>query len=253
MMGGRCKDGVVLVADRKLTSRDSSQVNYCDKITGEIVDVLTAFSGDQGTFELFTNRVRNYVRTSEEKRLDQMLCKRFIGLRILQFNPDLDQALWEIHKIKKDLFVPSHDLKFDLLTGVSSMFFNDKKSVLYYFDVKGGYISENRYKAVGDGEPYASYYLKRYHNKDMTMKEFAQIGDYVIRYIDNEKYRLHHSVGLDPDHPYPQIKYIPDIPDYCRQYNNGEPKCDCSPTQEDYNEFKSYSEKRLQSLYNQPF
>jgi len=114
------------LTDRKLTSRDSSQVNYCDNITGEIVGVLTAFSGDQRTFELFTNRVRNYVRTSEEKRLEQMLCKRFIGLRILQFNPDLDQALWEIHKIKKDLCVPSHNLKFDLLTGVSSMFFNDK-------------------------------------------------------------------------------------------------------------------------------
>jgi 20S proteasome alpha/beta subunit len=66
IMGARCKDGVVLVADRKLTYPDRSQVNYGDKITGEIVGVLTAFSGDQGTFELFTNRVRNYVKTSEE-------------------------------------------------------------------------------------------------------------------------------------------------------------------------------------------
>ncbi len=86
IMGARCKDGVVLVADRKLTSLDRS-VNYGNKITGETVGVLTAFSGDQGTFELFTNRVRNYVKTSEEKRLDQMLGKGFIGLRILQFNP----------------------------------------------------------------------------------------------------------------------------------------------------------------------
>jgi 20S proteasome alpha/beta subunit len=252
-MGARCKDGMVLVADTKLTSLDRSHVNYGNKITGETVGFLTAFSGDQGTFELFTNRVRNYVKTSEEKRLDQMLGKGFIGLRILQFNPDLDQALWELHQIKKELFAKSRGLKFDLLTGVSSIFFNDKKSVLYYFDVEGGYIPENRYKAIGEGEPYASYYLKRYYEDNMTMKKFASLGDFIIRYIDNEKYRLNDSVGLEAKFPYPQIKYIPDDPEYCKPYNNGRPKTDCSPTGTELEEFKSYSEKKLQSLHDQPF
>jgi hypothetical protein len=133
------------------------------------------------------------------------------------------------------------------------MFFGDRKSILYFFDIDGGYLTIKTYKALGDGEPYASYYLKRYYDKDITMKKFAQLGDFVIRYIDNETYRLHYSVGLDPNHRYPQIKYIPDDPDYCRPSNNGDPKCDCSPTQEELDEFKSYSERKLQSLHNVPF
>jgi Proteasome subunit len=182
-----------------------------------------------------------------------MLGKKFIGLRILQFNPDLDQALWELHQIKQDLFAKSHGLRFDLLTSVSSMFFDDKKSVLYYFDVDGGYIPENRYKAIGEGEAYASYYLKRYYEDNMTMKKFASLGDFIIRYIDNEKYRLTNSVGLETKFPYPQIKYVPDNPEECKPYNNGHPNTDCSPTGTELEEFKSYSEKKVQNLHDQPF
>jgi hypothetical protein len=164
---------------------------------------------------LFINRVRNYVKTFEEKRLHQMLGKGFKGLRILQFNPDLDQVLWEIHQIK---IVPSRDFKFDLLTGVSSMFFYDRHSILYYFDQEGGDLPENEYKAIGDGEAYASYYLKRYYEDNITMKKFASLGDFIIRYFDNEKYRLADSVGLEAKFPYPQIKYIPDNPEDCKPY-----------------------------------
>jgi hypothetical protein len=36
IMGARCIDGVVLVADRKINSLEESEPVYGDKITGEI-------------------------------------------------------------------------------------------------------------------------------------------------------------------------------------------------------------------------
>jgi 20S proteasome alpha/beta subunit len=66
IMGASCKDGVFLIADKKFTYSDGSQPDYGNKITGEIGGMLTAFSGDRGTFELFRNRLRDYVRTSEK-------------------------------------------------------------------------------------------------------------------------------------------------------------------------------------------
>ena len=44
----RCIDGVVLVADRKINCREESESVYGDKITREITEVLTGFSGDRG-------------------------------------------------------------------------------------------------------------------------------------------------------------------------------------------------------------
>lgn len=136
--------------------------------------------------------------------------------------------------------------------GLSSKFC-DKKSILYYFYQDGGYIPVETYIAVGTGEFFASYYLKRYWQKNITMREFAQLGDFIIRLVGNEKYNLAIDVGLDPGYPFPQIIYIPNEPEFCRKYNNGKPKSDCSPTRKELEEFKNYSEKKIKNLYDQPF
>lgn len=67
-MGARCKDGSILVGDRKITSTAVPDVVYANKITGEINGALTAFAGDRGTFELFRNRLRHYAKTIDEQR-----------------------------------------------------------------------------------------------------------------------------------------------------------------------------------------
>jgi hypothetical protein len=121
--------GVALIADRRLTNRDGSQPEYGDKITGEIWGMLTAFSGDRGTFELFRNRLRHYVRTSkkDEEQSNQKL-----------HNSDIDEILWQIHKIKTEVTYQKGGYKFELMVGVSSQYFAHKKSVLDYFSVDGG-------------------------------------------------------------------------------------------------------------------
>jgi hypothetical protein len=85
----------------------------------------------------------------------------------------------------------------------------------------------------------------------MKMKEFAQLADFIIRYVEAKsslgKYKLDNAVGLNPEYPYPQVIYIPDNPDYCKAYNKeGEAKLDCSPEDRDLKKFKLYSDEKLE-------
>jgi hypothetical protein len=85
------------------------------------------------------------------------------------------------------------------------------------------------------------------------MKELTQLADFIIRLVSNSQYPLEGDVGLDPDHPYLQVIYIPDNLKFCKPYNNGESKSDCTPTQNELRRFKSYSDKKLKTLLRQPF
>lgn len=161
IMGARCADGTMLVADRKMSSGVGSDVEYANKVTGEIKGALTAFSGDRGTFELFRNRLRNYVKTLEDQRKERR-DKRNRD----KFRGDVNKVLWQIHEIKNDLL----RYNLDVMVALSSMYFRDKKSILYFFYHDGGYIPVEQFRAIGSGEPFGSYYLKRYWQKTSSWK-----------------------------------------------------------------------------------
>jgi hypothetical protein len=61
-------------------------------------------------------------------------------------------------------------------------------------------------KAIGHGEPYGSFFLKHWWRKDMTMLEVAELGFFIIKYI--QKYELDNTVGIGDD-GYPQVWLIP--------------------------------------------
>jgi len=66
-------------------------------------------------------------------------------------------------------------------------FIKMENQVLYHFYDDGGYIPINRYKAIGQGRTHTLYYLERHYDEKMTMQNFAQLSDFIIRYIDNGK------------------------------------------------------------------
>jgi hypothetical protein len=87
------------------------------------------------------------------------------------------------------------------------------------------------------------------------MEEFAQLSDFIIRYISNPELRLNDVVGLsnqDDQYQHPQIVYIPDDLEFCTVYNNGQPKVDCFPTEARLNELRQNSENFLTTLHQLP-
>ncbi|MGH9979031.1 MAG: hypothetical protein ACRD8Z_24850 [Nitrososphaeraceae archaeon] len=67
ILGSRCKDGVVLIADKKITSTnefDSISFDYKNKLYGILDGVIFGSSGSSDTFELFRDHALEQVRKS---------------------------------------------------------------------------------------------------------------------------------------------------------------------------------------------
>ena len=78
------------------------------------------------------------------------------------------------------------------------------------------------------------------------------MGDFLIRYVSDDQITLDNAVGLSRDKPYPQIVFIPDDSDFCRP-NNGKPKWDCSPSRQELDQFKTYSDRKIKSFHELNF
>jgi hypothetical protein len=93
----------------------------------------------------------------------------------------------------------------------------DGKSNLRHVFQTGRIEPVPKFHAIGSGAPYGLVYIKELFNKNptVTMNQAAELGFFIIKYI--EKYKLDNTVGLGTDckNKYPQIHFIPDIePDY---------------------------------------
>jgi 20S proteasome alpha/beta subunit len=224
ILGARCSDGVVLAADRKLSSIGDRGVQhqYGDKITGELDGVLTAFSGDVGAFQVFAMNLRNYVRTSRRDRIEETFRQPFIpGRHFDESGPSVDQMKIKVSQIQDDFFKKNNKYRCRILMGISSIHSTESLSSLFLFEPDGRCTPITEPTANGTGAPYALYFLKRYarHN-ETTMRHFAQLADFIIRYVSHDEIPLDNSVGLDNQHAihqYPQIFYIPDTPyEHCQ-------------------------------------
>jgi hypothetical protein len=75
----------------------------------------------------------------------------------------------------------------------------------------GGYPNDVLgYKAIGTGGQYSYVFLKPFYNQNIKMQEFARLGYFIVKYIDN--FELDSNSGLDknaPAHSRRQLWFIP--------------------------------------------
>jgi 20S proteasome alpha/beta subunit len=189
ILGSRCHDGVVIIADTKFTTSNGpiTEQYDVDKITGEFPGYITAFSGKRHKFERFRSEIREFLSTQPSQ-------------------PSFDRMLIGMSDIMNIINTRSLD-GFELLVGISGAYFADKKSVLKHFYTHGGYVPVNTYKVIGS-EPFGKIYL-RYWRDHMSMKEVGELGYFIIKYIQN--FKLDDAVGVDEGHPV-HIRFIPDNP-----------------------------------------
>jgi len=186
ILGAKCADGVVLVADRKITIIDNTGMHFRfrNKLFAELRHVVFGSSGSTGNYELFRGRVRNHIQNNTVAIDDVMLV-----LSDQTFN------LNERYRYRNDTV-------FDVLVGIA---YPDRESTLTYIDTYGLPNAVETYQTIGMGARYSKPFLKEAWNVDLTMEQVAEIGYFIIRYI--EKLGLDLSVGLDNENP--QVWYIP--------------------------------------------
>jgi proteasome subunit B (beta)-like protein len=118
ILGSRCKDGVVLVADRKVTLLHN-EIGFDfdrDKLYGILSHIILGSSGSTDSFELFRLYVSRTVRTSAIPLDD-------IVLKLCEVTHDINKKYdWR------------YDTVFDVLVGMQ---YTDRPSVLTYINLNG--------------------------------------------------------------------------------------------------------------------
>ena len=71
ILGSRCRDGVVLISDRKFTIEEQGTYLYDDKLYAEIRGVITGFAGTRSIFELFRAYLIDKIITYSEDKMEE--------------------------------------------------------------------------------------------------------------------------------------------------------------------------------------
>jgi 20S proteasome alpha/beta subunit len=184
ILGSRCKDGVVLLGDRKVTN--GTDVLYEDKIFMDRPPIVVGSSGVYALFEKFRSKIANYIEQHKSGPVED-----FVNT-IEKYTRELNVAYKEVLETR---------WSFDVLVALQT----SNGAILQYVLPQGLAEPVRRYKAIGHGEPYGSVFLKRLWNDNMTMEQVAELGYFIIRYI--EKFELDSTVGVGDGHP--QVWLIP--------------------------------------------
>jgi 20S proteasome alpha/beta subunit len=186
IIGAKCIDGVVLIADRRVTllTKDGLNFEYRKKLFAELRHVVFGSSGSTGNYELFRSRVLSHIRKN--------------NVLIDDITNVLSDMAFELNK----RYEFKENLIFDVLVAIA---YPDKDSILTYIDAYGSTHMVENYRAIGAGAKYAKMYLEKTWNNNLTMEQVAELGYFIIKCI--EKFKLEESVGLDNENP--QVWYIP--------------------------------------------
>jgi 20S proteasome alpha/beta subunit len=187
IMGARCVDGVVLVADRKVTLPDLSAFDYQDKLFEGIGHVIYGSSGSTGLYQLFVGHVEDYVRSNPG---DMTYRNAVLKLSQIAFNI-----------YRRYDFRPRY--RYDLLVVIAP---DDERSNLTFISGNGIPMKIDTIHTIGSGSDYVSIFTKGSYNQNMTMEQAAELGYFVIKYV--EDFQLNMTVGVNDG--IPQIWFMPD-------------------------------------------
>lgn len=190
ILGARCKDGVVLVADRKVVHSNSGEENYEPKLfpLGNPVSVVWGAAGVQAFYDSFTNRVK--VRIQKH---DRVSWERF---RIF-----LEEAYEDMNKIYGSLFTTQLNVIIAQRPKI--------RSELWLIDGIGSPQRIRKFRAIGTGAKHGTVFIQHFwdaKNGKLDMREVAEIGYFTVRYIETLK--LDRFVGVGSLKP--QVWFVPD-------------------------------------------
>lgn len=206
IVGARCKDGVVMIADKKITIDEGADYTFAKKIFQPYETVIIGAAGATGQVRSFQARliqeIEEFRRTIEkdERELTHYETQQSL-LLITERTMQQQLATYREQYIRYDIDV----LLANRLTNVPELF---------HFNSQGMPEPVMTNKAIGHGEPYGSIVLKllwKKYNGQMHMDTFAKLGCLIIKYIQDM--RLDNSVGFDEENnDYPQIWKMPNVP-----------------------------------------
>jgi 20S proteasome alpha/beta subunit len=212
IIGGKCIDGVVLVADRKVICNNGS-VESREKIFKDYHPFVVASSGSTLSFDNFRKDARELAQESLGFYADNHEFKRIpfnpknisgIAIRypietsypVIQFDSYLKGLIAIIKKYKRETARDSSLYSFDVLVASRT----DSEAYLGYIDDYGMIMNDiDKYIMIGSEKTSNFPLLKPLWNSNMKMNEFAELAYFIIKYVD--RFKTDDTVGLEGDKP----------------------------------------------------
>jgi 20S proteasome alpha/beta subunit len=202
ILGARCSDGVVLVADTKITIDGGADYAYSKKLTNPLTTIVSGASGIGGLYKDFQNRiVTAVIQMEKEKQLNQDTTP------LISTEEEFYVLVNKIIRNMHDDYSDDRGLIINNLMIFCASKVNGLKANLTAFNPYGFPEPVDGIRAIGHGEPYGAIFLKKMWNKNMTMEQTAKLGLFILKFIQDMK--LDNSVGFDNEY-LPQVYYIPD-------------------------------------------
>lgn len=102
---------------------------------------------------------------------------------------------------------------FDTLLAISGTLINDK-SFLRYLAPSGEFLHVSDHFSIGFYSPHDAVFLKKLFRREMNMEEGAELGYFIIKYVQRFDLSIH-PLDINPPFDKPVIWYVPDgTPDF---------------------------------------
>jgi 20S proteasome alpha/beta subunit len=160
ILGAKCKDGIVLVSDTKITLGDGTNYEYGHKLFKPFTSVVMGASGASGLYASFQNRMEVTVREQEAKGIKLNDHEKLKTLA--------ENVVREMHQIyEQDRYFLTNNLNVLMAIRVGS--------TPELVNITGLGLPEpvNSIKVIGHGEPHGSLFIKKMWNDKMTMEQTA--------------------------------------------------------------------------------
>jgi 20S proteasome alpha/beta subunit len=188
ILGARCKDGIALVGDKKV-SRGYGSYEYEDKIFSDVPNVVIGASGVVSLFDKFRDEISSVARTNANIPREDFV----------------REAERIVYKLNNEYAERTFGQKINLLVAYGVQ----RVGRLLHITTRGVGEVVRRYQVIGSGEPYGAYLLKTMWRNDLTMMQVAVLGSLIIKHVDDNE--LDDAVGLGKEGR-PQIWFNADWP-----------------------------------------
>ncbi len=205
IIGVRCKDGVIIAGDKKVV--EGTNITSEEKITSLPLSIYVAGAGVKEIIDKFNERIptilqeRRMLNFNEIKKENPNINIEDVPFyfRPYEFLEDCEGLLTNLSQRYID---EAHQFwHSDILVGVIV----NTTAELHHLDTLSCLDSKRRgFKCIGSGAPYAEFILKGLWDEDLSMREMAEICNFVIKEI--EKCGIDNNVGEGV-----QIVFVPDI------------------------------------------
>jgi len=190
VLGARCKDGVVVIGDTHLSVRCDFAYGY--KLFSVFPGIVIAFAGDKALLELFKSNFLDFIKSQG-----------------LINNPVSSQrALFLTSKISRQIS-DKYGRHYDILLATSGTLFGGTSS-LRWLAPTGESMPISDYCKLGSDTPHATVFLKKLFRPDMSMQQGAELGYFIIKYLERFELGLERGLDLIPPFDKPVIWFVPD-------------------------------------------